>query len=50
MKERYEKADRREKGVLLSEMVAMTPLLRKHLVTRMNQPGPRPTSCDSRLL
>lgn len=41
MKRRYEKADHKTKGRLLDEMEAITSLHRKHLIVRMNGPGPR---------
>jgi len=40
MKERYQKANRRQKGELLDEMEQVTLLHRKHLIARMNGPGP----------
>ena len=41
MRKRYQIADRKTKGQLLDEMEAMTGLQRKHLIARMNRPGPR---------
>ena len=40
MKERYHQADRGGKSLLLDEMERMTGLQRKHLIARMNGPGP----------
>jgi len=40
MKVRYVAAGRREKTKLLDEMVAVTGLCRKHVIVRMNSPGP----------
>lgn len=40
MKARYEMADKRTKAQLLDEMEVMTGLHRKHLIARMNSPGP----------
>lgn len=40
MKERYGLADRRGRARLLDEMMCVTGLSRKHLITRMNRDGP----------
>jgi len=40
MKERYWASKRKEKSRLLDEMVSVTGLCRKHLIVRMNSPGP----------